>query len=292
MQKLRVFVASPSDMAAERARVEVVASSLKPLADSLSIILEVVDWSSVVPDMGRPEQVILDQVKPTSWDIFIGILWHRFGTPTGGKDKTTKREYLSGTEEEFRMAYRLWQNHGRPRIMMYRCMRNTPLEQLNPDQYKKVQEFFNEFDPQKGEHPGLYQTFETARSFEKLLLDNLQKLLLEHEKDTLKSRDSENQRTETAKIFICYKRSAKDDRALAEYLNDYLSTQGHNVFIDTSMRVGVEWLKDIDENIKSSDYLIVLVSKDSADSEMVQAEILRAYEYRNKNGVPGHCRCV
>jgi hypothetical protein len=61
---------------------------------------------------------------------------------------------------------------------------------------------------------------------------------------------------------------------------------GHNVFIDTSMRVGTEWLKNIDENIKSSDYLVVLVSKDSADSEMVQAEILRAYEYRHKNGRP------
>ena len=286
MQKLRVFVASPSDMAAERARVEVIASSLKPLADSLNIVLEVVDWNSVVPDMGRPEQVILDQVKPTSWDVFIGILWHRFGTPTGGKDNIAKRDYSSGTEEEFKTAYRLWQNHRRPRIMMYRCMRNTPLEHLNPDQFKRVQEFFGQFDAQKGEHPGLYQTFETARSFEKLLLDNLQKVLLEHGKDIPISQHSENQKTESVKLFISYKRSARDDRALAEHFSDYLTKKGHNVFIDTSMRVGVEWLKDIDENIKTSDYLVVLVSKDSADSEMVQAEILRAYEYRNKNGRP------
>ncbi len=286
MQKLRIFAASPSDMAPERAKIEAVASTLKPLADSLGIVLEVVDWSSVVPDMGRPEQVILDQVKPTSWDVFIGVLWHRFGTPTGGKDKNTKQEYLSGTEEEFNTAYRLWQNHQRPRIMMYRCMRNTPLEHLNPDQYKRVQEFFGQFDAHKGEHPGLYQTFETARSFEKLLLDNLQKLLLEHGKHTAISSHSENQNTKSAKLFITYKRSAKDDRALAEYLSDHLTEKGHNVFIDTSMRVGVEWLKNIDENIKTSDYLVVLVSKDSADSEMVQAEILRAYEYRNKYGYP------
>jgi hypothetical protein len=286
MQKLRIFAASPSDMAAERTRIEAVASNLKPLADSLGIVLEVVDWSSVVPQMGRPEQVILDQVNPTSWDVFIGILWHRFGTPTGGKDKCTKQEYLSGTEEEFKTAYRLWQNHRRPRIMMYRCMRNTPLERLNPDQYKRVQEFFAQFDAQLGEHPGLYQTFETARSFEKLLLDNLQKLLLEHGKGITISQYSENQKTESVKLFISYKRSAKNDRVLAEYLSDRLTKKGHDVFIDTSMRVGVEWLKDIDDNIKTSDYLVVLVSKDSADSEMVQAEILRAYEYRNKNGRP------
>jgi len=286
MQKLRVFVASPSDMAAERARVEVIASLLKPLADSLNIMLEVVDWSSVVPDMGRPEQVILDQLQPTSWDVFIGILWHRFGTPTGGKGKTSKQGYLSGTEEEFKTAYRLWQRYQRPRIMIYRCMRNTPLDHLNPDQYKRVQEFFDQFFSSKSEHPGLYQTFDTAKSFEKLLLDNLQKILLEHRKDTPISQPSKSQETKPAKVFICYKRASKDDRALAEYLSNYLSAQGHHVFIDTSMRMGVEWLKDIDENIRSSDYLIVLVSKGSADSEMVQAEVLRAYEYRNRNGRP------
>ena len=286
MQKLRIFAASPSDMIAERAKIEAVASMLKPLADSLGIILEVVDWSSVIPDMGRPEQVILDQVKPTSWDVFIGILWHRFGTPTGGKDKSTKQEYFSGTEEEFKTVYSLWQSYERPRIMMYRCKRNIPLEDLNPDQYKRVQDFFGQFEAQRGAHPGLYQTFDTIKSFEKLLLNNLQKILLEHGRDIAKDKDVDNPKVTSAKIFICYKRSTKDDHALAEYLSDHLTTKGHSVFIDKSMRVGTEWLKKIDENIKSSDYLIVLISKESADSEMVQAEILRAYEYRNRIGQP------
>lgn len=97
MKKLRIFAASPSDMATERAKVETVASMLKPLADSLGIVLEVVDWRSAVPDMGRAEQVILDQLKPTAWDVFIGILWHRFGTRPGGRDPQTQKEYLAGT---------------------------------------------------------------------------------------------------------------------------------------------------------------------------------------------------
>jgi len=119
-----------------------------------------------------------------------------------------------------------------------------------------------------------------------LLLDNLQKVLLEHRKDISISQPGEDQETKPAKIFICYKRAAKEDRALAEYLSHRLATEGHNVFIDSSMRVGVDWLKNIDEHIKFSDYLIVLVSKASADSEMVQAEVLRAYEFRNRNGRP------
>jgi len=88
------------------------------------------------------------------------------------------------------------------------------------------------------------------------------------------------------KIFICYRRNVKEDRSLAEYLYKYLREKGHDVFIDLNMRVGTAWLTEIDERIKSSDCLIVLVSKDSAESEMVQAEVKRAYEYRGRKGRP------
>jgi AAA domain-containing protein/TIR domain-containing protein len=163
------------------------------------------------------------------------------------------------------------------------------LQKHPKDRYQSSLELAVDFSRSIGlvaEPVQIQEPFETTRSFEKLLLDNSQELLLEHRIDTTESKDGKGQKIESAKIFICYKRSAKDDHALAEYLNNHLTKEGHHVFIDTSMRVGVQWLKDIDENIRTSDYLIVLVSKDSADSEMVQAEILRAYEYRNKNGRP------
>jgi tetratricopeptide (TPR) repeat protein len=178
VQRLRIFAASTSDTAAERAKVETAAMLLKPLADKFGIVLEVVDWRSVVPDMGRPEQVILDQLKPTDWDVFIGILWHRFGTPPGGADPQSLTEYLSGTEEEFKTAYRLWKQHRKPRVMMYRCTRPVPLDLLDLEQLKRVKEFFAQFEATTGKHPGLYQSFETPEAFEKLLVDNLQKLLI------------------------------------------------------------------------------------------------------------------
>ena len=178
MRKLRIFAASPSDVTAERAKVETVAAMLKPLADNLGIVLEVADWRMVVPDMGRAQQVIFDQLKPTSWDVFVGILWHRFGTPPAGIDPHTQKEYLAGTEEEIKTAYRLWRQHGKPRIMIYRCMRDPKITDLDPDQFKRVKEFFKEFEAIAGAHPGLTQSFDTLESFEKLLHDNLLKLLL------------------------------------------------------------------------------------------------------------------
>ncbi|MCP4543693.1 MAG: protein kinase [Chloroflexi bacterium] len=87
-------------------------------------------------------------------------------------------------------------------------------------------------------------------------------------------------------LFICYKRNADPDQKLAHYLHDFLTAQGHDVFLDTTLRTGKVWLEGIDQQIKSSDFLIALLSKESADSEMVQAEISRAYEYRKKQGKP------
>src|SRR6266545_1333402 len=101
---LRIFAASPSDVSTERAKLETVVETLRPTAEYLGLKLEVIDWRSVVPDVGRPQQIIFDQLKPTSWDIFVGILWHRFGTPPGAKDRSGNN-YLSGTEEEFKTAY-------------------------------------------------------------------------------------------------------------------------------------------------------------------------------------------
>jgi len=167
-KKLRIFAASPSDVASERAKLENVVGMLKPLADYIGLSVEVVDWHKVVPDMGRPQQVIFDKLQPTTWDVFIGILWHRFGTPPGGKDPQTQKEYLSGTEEEFRTAFRLWEQFKKPRIMMYRCTRQVDLNAIDFDQARKVQGFFAQFDAIKGEHPGLYQAFDSTEAFEKL----------------------------------------------------------------------------------------------------------------------------
>lgn len=180
MRRLRIFAASTADTAVERAKVETVASALKPLADRLDIVLDVVDWRSAVPGMGRAEQVILDQLKPDEWDVLVGLLWHRFGTPAGGEDPDTGQGYAAGTEEEFKTAYRLWREHGRPRIMMYRCARPIPPEALDPDQFKRVQDFFKQFDAVGGKTPGLYHKFDTPDAFERLLLDHLQRLLLEY----------------------------------------------------------------------------------------------------------------
>jgi hypothetical protein len=89
-----------------------------------------------------------------------------------------------------------------------------------------------------------------------------------------------------AHLFICYKRNVDPDQKLAAYLREFLAAHGHDVFIDSTLRTGEAWLEEIDQQIKASDFLVVLLSLESADSEMVKSEVRRAYEYRKLQGRP------
>ncbi len=88
------------------------------------------------------------------------------------------------------------------------------------------------------------------------------------------------------RIFVAYKRHIATDAALAQYLNQYLSVRGYYVFIDTNLRTGTKWLEQIDREIQAADFMVVLLSNESADSEMIQAEVLRAANYRRQQGYP------
>ena len=172
---IRVFIVSPSDVKNERDRVESVINEInRSTAQDHSIRLECIRWEShVAPLMGRPQQVVLDQVALDKSDVFIGILWQRFGTPTGSSD-INFHEYMSGTEEEFQIAYSFWKNNGKPNILIYRCTRPPDdLISIDPMQYYRVTEFFKDFRPD-GEHPGLVRNFQTIDEFERRVREDLQ----------------------------------------------------------------------------------------------------------------------
>jgi len=185
VRKVRIFVASPSDMKPERDRVAKVVTRLnQSTALELGLLLEFTDWSSHVrPSMGqRPQAVILDQLGVDTWDIFIGLLWLKFGSPTGADDPVSRTPFVSGTQEEFALAYRSWQHARRPTIMMYRCERMPAnIREINAAQLQLVNVFFEGFEVLK-DNPGLYQTFREPDEFELLVDKHLSALLFEKAK--------------------------------------------------------------------------------------------------------------
>ena len=123
---LTIFVACPGDCAIERGIVDDVAKELEQLANHHGHTLKVRNWTQVLPNVGRPQQVILDQIPVGSWDILVCVLWLRFGTKSGGTNAITGLPAESGTEEEFALALEASKLNGRPRILFYRNRPATP----------------------------------------------------------------------------------------------------------------------------------------------------------------------
>lgn len=87
-----------------------------------------------------------------------------------------------------------------------------------------------------------------------------------------------------AQIFISYKRHAEPDEPLALQLRTALEQAGHRVFIDQALSVGVAWAQAINRQIEASDFLVVLLSAASVQSEMVTAEVAYAHKHHQRTG--------
>jgi hypothetical protein len=114
---LRVFVASPSDVAEERGALKRLVRDINDVLTYLdparNLHIELVGYETdSYPDLGSPQDVINRQI-PVDYEIFIGIMWKRCGTPT--------KVAPSGTIEEYRRACEKRKQGGRPRIMFYFC---------------------------------------------------------------------------------------------------------------------------------------------------------------------------
>jgi hypothetical protein len=167
MQKIRLFLSSPGDVETERQRVhKEVAQINRMWGDVYGVTLEVLDWKThVTPDMGRPQDVINRQIN--EYDIFVGVMWKRFGTPTGKAE--------SGTEEEFNIACANWEKFGRPRILFYFSQALFyPKTSEEVMQLAKVMRF-----KEKLQQKGLIRDYQSPDEFGDLLREHLADVLKE-----------------------------------------------------------------------------------------------------------------
>ncbi|MEM9220611.1 MAG: AAA-like domain-containing protein [Cyanobacteria bacterium P01_F01_bin.150] len=95
---------------------------------------------------------------------------------------------------------------------------------------------------------------------------------------------SEPQSVSAAHIFISY-RSRPPDSDLAEEFHQALTQAGHQVFMAAaSIELGDNWSSRIDQGLERCDYFVLLLSPQSAASEMVTEEVRRARELRDTRG--------
>jgi hypothetical protein len=157
---LQVLVASPNDVAEERALLEEVVRELNiTWSKNLGIRLELVKWEThAYPGIGTDPQAVINEQIGEDYDIFIGIIWKHFGTPTGRAN--------SGTAEEFDRAYkRFRENPSQLRIMFYFKDTPVPPSELDPSQLVLIKDFRERL----GEKGTLYWTYTNREEFATLL---------------------------------------------------------------------------------------------------------------------------
>ena len=132
----QVFVASPSDVAEERKILESVIDDINRTAsDAHTMHLKLLKSEThSYPGFGEEgPQGVINQQSGNDYDIFLGIMWGRFGSPTPRAG--------SGTEEEFDRAVSRWKDSPeRIRIMFY-FKKADISPSADPEQLAQVQAF-------------------------------------------------------------------------------------------------------------------------------------------------------
>ena len=136
-QVIRVFLASPSDVIEERLAVRtIIEEENRNHFNHAGYNLEVVGWEThASPGKGQPHPQGRINSLIDDCELFIGILWARFGSPTGRSE--------SGTQEEFEHALSLLTSPHLPLcdIKIYFCDYSLKPSEIDLEQLRKVKEF-------------------------------------------------------------------------------------------------------------------------------------------------------
>jgi hypothetical protein len=126
------------------------------LGDFHNVRLELIKWETHTrPGFGEDGQDVIIKQIGDEYDIFVGIMWGRFGSPT--------KRAGSGTEEEFKRAYsRFKASPDSVQIMFYFKEDGISPSKMDPEQIAKIQEFKKKISSEYG---GLYHAFETTEDF-------------------------------------------------------------------------------------------------------------------------------
>jgi hypothetical protein len=169
-QILEALVSSPDDVSEERNALEEVVRELNlTWSRTLGIRVELLRWEThTYLDFDTDPRAVINRQLPGDYDIFIGILWARFGTATGRAG--------SGTQEEFERAHSRHQAGEPLHIMVYlKDQPIAPYSALDPDQLSKVRTFAASLGP-KG---GLYSTFRSLEEFQTQVRIHLSRIIQE-----------------------------------------------------------------------------------------------------------------
>ena len=161
---LHAFLASPGDLQEERKAVrDVVTEFNESWADELGYQIELLGWEDTVAGYGRPQQIINQDVDRC--DLFIGLLWKRWGTPPDNDGS-----FSSGFHEEFKRSMARHERSGSPEIALFFKEIPDGFMEDPGDDLRRVLGFRETIIAEK---KILFQNFSTVEDMEKLVRKRL-----------------------------------------------------------------------------------------------------------------------
>ena len=275
---LTVFLASPSDLVEERKVARKVVETINRIV-SLSIgwHIDLRGWEDTLPNSGRPQAHINKDVE--SCDLFIGMLWGRWGSSTG--------QYSSGFEEEFELAKKMYLNNQSPHIWLIfkehehdqlLCSKKEQKKVL--DERRKISEFRKNLVNSK---EFKFQTFNNINDWEGKLLEWLLKYVLDLSQLTLQNEQSES----SSQLLLPSENQAPISLSLesSEQTNDdateqiiSLTSRINQSLSSSEARDSLSWL----EIARLSLFSRTLLMRRYDDEFFSNHEIYLIYQYRSQ----------
>lgn len=220
---LTIFLASPSDLQEERKIVRDTVNRVnKVLSRRVGWHIELLGWEDTLPGYSRPQSLINKDVD--TCQLFLGILWRRWGQETG--------EYSSGFEEEFIRAQERRKKTRSPEMWLFFKAIDEESAKDPGEQLKKVLNFKNE--KMQGKEL-LFKEFDDAVNWETVIYDDLLAYVLD-----LSSQESEIESQEESLLAGHVRENQSDiepqaEQALESYPADLIKLFNK---VDTKLKEG------------------------------------------------------
>jgi GTPase SAR1 family protein len=179
---IKILVSCPGDVTLEKEEIKRLCKDFTDANHGKSnISFYVLDWKNHVGEHGkRPQQQLKEYFGV--YDVYIGILWKRFGTKPHSI-RSDGKENESGTEEEFYDAINYKSKYGRPRVNFFFKTIDRTVNDLNENnQLGKVLAFIEQ---QKKQNNNYLNFFDSNASFNSLIVKLLKSLEFDSNLDTL-----------------------------------------------------------------------------------------------------------
>ncbi len=272
---LSLFIASPGDVHLERTAIVNAVSELNlTWSQAFGIRIDVLRWETHThPDFDSDPQAVINRQIGDEYDIFMGILWTKFGSPTPRAE--------SGTIEEFERVLKRWEKDPKSvSIKIYFKDEALSPSAIDGNQLIKI----NQFKERVSKIGGLYHKFTTTYEFEKMIRIHLGFQIQEWRKrleNSTSFRPAQGKKIEPkTKEFKGKKKEEFEDEGFLDLVEK--GTEGFKDVADVSNRL-TEASQIFTEDMEKTTEELKMMNKSSSELNLKQGKRIIKQAAKNMN---------